>query len=84
MLGDVEDQAKASGSNPRGDGAQADDGGMLACVFSWCAQRRKAAMRIGLNRKDEIPREPDSEQAIHRCKLRTTRPLAPQNRQLMT
>ena len=34
MLGDVEDQAKASGSNPRGDGAQADDGDMLACVFS--------------------------------------------------
>ena len=34
MLGDVENQAKASGSNPRGDGAQADDGDMLTCVFS--------------------------------------------------
>jgi hypothetical protein len=33
-LGDVEDQAKASGSDPRGNGAQADDGDMLACVFS--------------------------------------------------
>jgi hypothetical protein len=52
--------------------------------FPGCAQRREAAMRIVLNRKDEIPREPDSEQAIHRCKLRMTRPLAQQNRLLMT
>ncbi len=38
-------------------------------------KRCRVEMRIVLNRKDEIPREPDSEQAVHRCKLRTTGPL---------
>ena len=35
----------ASMAAEAGDGAQSDDGDMLACVLSCCAQQREAAMR---------------------------------------
>jgi hypothetical protein len=56
---------------------------IISCLAPMEVKRCRVQIRIILNRKGEIPREPGPEQAVHRCKLRTSGLLPPQNRLLM-